>query len=1399
MRRFAALLVLSTVVITAVASGSDVHIRQFPANGSLKLVLHDDINLPFYSWPRTLLTYSVDFSAVKIAADHLQLLDDQTGQPAPFQLSDVRQSADGTLQFARVSFFSDLKPSATVSFELQSVAHPGGSPQDLVTEHTADQFIEIDGGALKVRIPVSQPTGGQSVPGPIVSINRGQGWIGDNRILSPHRPISSVNTQSLAAGPLFRSYAIRYEFAAGGEYTAIVKIVAGYSFVELTEQITGLTKDDGAVMEMAWTGFKPSWRYPADDFDVSSHLRWLGIDEPVITPDIEEDPKWMPANVIEDPSKDMAFELAAYSGNGVRDATPVASFWEERQNASELSLFVLDTLKWQDHQYGIWQPTTALQVHFRHDAADGLLHCTWPLVTGSRSTGIALDDAGRAQADTEKFVKLYLVHGTRFGGSHQAQDMRELRLRSGQVLRSWYGSLSLDRVKNMVLTYPQSARQPAPLSGPQEINSVEEFAARMKTSALALYPLGTNLVAMDIRHREVYDALIPAISRFRADLPETERKRAIALMLLSAYLNSGDDMAAVRICLGGTPNMCADGFSIPAEITYLFPDHPMAAQWRDQFEKTLRLMGCYYTRPDVPQWGALGGRWTESLSVYNWAYLRPTELAEYCASTGDGQNRFANPWMAQRARWLVDELTAPIYNPNPYWRQPKDPNLPPVAAPPPLSPRWKPGMPLSGDFGFDRQYPSHGAHGSGTSILVPWEARDLGQLLRRYDPMVAEHLVWAAAQAASHDGGELSPDSLWARQILGQSPQDSGTPPHLASCKYTGHGIILRAAVNTPDELSIHLDQIDAGPNYRWGDNGQGSCGVLYFYAAGRVWTGHERENTGDHYNEDTIGATNFGFMKGGKYRCIGANTLDRPLYDLGVAQFAQLTSLRGPGAYSWPQYDSRSVMLIGDDYFVLLDRTAAQPVAGSGRFSWFQANDLPFPKLIFLKPRDARVDHWSEVQTQCSRGILRDAPGSSLVLVTHKADAVEMADMTSTPISFIQSADMRRYAWKKGATVIPGVWPVKAPHSADQLFIDEQPISCKLSDGDTFTGLAGVIRHRDDGSTQMAILQGSRIGTRDLVLEVPEADQTGISAVFMQPAEVSGEYFAPHGDSSLSLHCPDFGNSSFYIDGNKQPGQISQQILLFPLAPGRHHWQLTAGLPQPMPVNVNHTEDFADGAVVFFETEPAAGSYELQLSSDGCRTWKPAGKSASSPVRIDGLASQSTVHVRIIASNARQTAGPGDAYPIDVANKPPDPPDGLYLHLAANRVEASWGQVLGVGQYRLYRRHRGEGDDAWKLLFDGPAQSYSDHDATRVVPPDDLPGPEDADQTPSAIYEYTVVAINGNGESPRSRIVSTDPAGWNVWWPPNQTEQFKRQSAYWLPPYVPANQVPPPRYPTGN
>src|SRR5262249_23300292 len=133
-------LVIATAILLLLLSPAVASTHQFPATGSLQFALHDDINLPFYSWPRTLLSYSVDFSASHIRQNQLQLIDDATGKQTPFQLSDITES-NGELKFATLNFFSDLKPGATNSFTLSSANQPA-SIDSQIKATAANDLIE---------------------------------------------------------------------------------------------------------------------------------------------------------------------------------------------------------------------------------------------------------------------------------------------------------------------------------------------------------------------------------------------------------------------------------------------------------------------------------------------------------------------------------------------------------------------------------------------------------------------------------------------------------------------------------------------------------------------------------------------------------------------------------------------------------------------------------------------------------------------------------------------------------------------------------------------------------------------------------------------------------------------------------------------------------------------------------------------------------------------------------------------------------------------------------------------------------------------------------------------------------------------------------------------------------
>ena len=117
--------------------------------------------------------------------------------------------------------------------------------------------------------------------------------------------------------------------------------------------------------------------------------------------------------------------------------------------------------------------------------------------------------------------------------------------------------------------------------------------------------------------------------------------------------------------------------------------------------------------------------------------------------------------------------------------------------------------------------------------------------------------------------------------------------------------------------------------------------------------------------------------------------------------------------------------------------------------------------------------------------------------------------------------------------------------------------------------------------------------------------------------------------------------------------------------------------------------------------------------------------------------------------------------YPVYVTDQVPHAPEGLLvqrnvpraarppvpdettladkLPVAPQSLTITWGEILGAGEYRLYRRAQGSGSS--QRIYSGPSRTHVDR-------PTDVQG----------IQEFYVTAINGNGESAPSIICDTDP-----------------------------------------
>lgn len=1391
------LFILLTAANHAVANNHLTLSKEHP----LRIEIKDSIDFPAYNWSRTLLSYQIEFDS-QIKPEQLQLKNLASGQEVPIQLSNFKKTQSSTV-LATLNFFSDLPSGSERTFELivdDKASEEKDGEDKTLRILKSDQMIEVDADTLAVRLPNSKKfLQGDQIPGPLTSIKLDNTWLGNSLINAGSKQIKSLNTEIEESGELFVSIKLNYQFTDGASYIARLKIVSGYDFIEFEESMQGISTEDKVEVEMQWDQFHPKYRMGADWWPGSqTNDPWQRIDQPIIRAYVNEDPHWEPG-WNEDPSVEMVYKLSPYGGNGVREIPPHMSFWENGANPKELGVFVLNDKMWQDGTYTIWQHSPKLQVRFRYGPNKALdseqaevLVWTWPISEGSRSTGIALYDVETKQAEVEKIREIYSPIEKQGLTSMRRFSIKDMQLRYTQLLRSQYGFLSLNKFKNWILEYPDDAAQPETVFASGKAQTVDEYEDALFHSSFVLYPLGLNVWpgVNSIQHRFVYSWVTDGYNRLQGDFTPEARKRINALLLLAGYITEGEEMHPIRTALAGAPNMAADGWCVPMQIAYLFPEHPMSEEWRNYYEQSVRITSHFFTRPEVPELDSKGGRWTESLGTYNWANLRPLSFSLTAGLLTDGKNRWANPAMAARGQWMVDMLSAPIYNPDTFWRQHATQKS---HSPEPLPENWKVGDPLDPALGFMRQYPAHGAHGSGTTIEPPSVVWLMGEMMRNYNPILAEHLLWIETLSEDYEHNKEHADWLEVEKTL-LDWRNQGTPPELHSTKYTGHGIVLRSGFGTPEELSIHMDQVDRGPNYRWGNSGEGASGSLYFFAQGKFYSAHERENAGDRTMDDTDGVTTFGVMKNGTFRSIGMNLLEQPLYDLGVAQFAELTPRKGKSAYSWPEYQSRNTFLVGTDYFILTDETLDN---AANRFTWFTAKDTEFPKLFFLQPMQVRNDHWTELSTPMTKGFHRQFYGSSRVLVTHKDDVI-VESITPVDLPYLEESSLKGYRKARGFRLPNGAYAVRTPTSTDLVFRNEKGVRYQEKNA-VFAGEVGVIR-RKESSLEMAMVHSQKIGTDGITLEV-NTPELGISLISSDLPSAMGQFDSPKG-GKLTIRLPrTTADLKFYIDATLTPVRAENQDLIVSLPAGAHTWELTVGTPEPMRSRIVRTGNVTGGAQIFWEAGIGTEKIALEISEDNTKTWQlldtfdVQGEKGS--WSVDGLRNDQKVHLRVTSLAKDRRAPSSPAYPLYITAEAPPAPDGLEVSLDQGQTTLSWGEVFGATSYRLYRRSTGT--EAWSLLHDALDHSYIDETANGVVPAYPLPGKIDnfeRDQAKIKIYQYAISAVNLNGEGPKSPVISTDPSSWLNWWPKVENLHFRRRSAYWQPPYVSESMMPPAHYP---
>lgn len=1275
-----ALLIFSGTHGASAFPGQDKKVLKWSDN-KIVILLSDHLNLPEMFWPCTLLEYPVDLSSSAVLPEELQLVERFSGLSIPFQLTKAERK-NGKITSAVLCFFSDLPSGAKKEFILSGKnTFPGLAEQKLpgtVSVSPQNKQILVSNGRVDIRILA--PGEYRELYPPILEIGN-YGVRKGHSVMPSNLHLIKMVVSELEKGKLLADYLIDYQFEGGKDFKIKMRLAAGMDFLETEESMTGFADADSLSWKLVWDKFDPEVRYcpnrPGSPIDKTgkgySNFAWEPVSGSEGDPLASRHPErpYDQKNLVDGK---LPFKITPYHNWMTWWRTTTSAFWNEKTGQT-VGLFIKDFEKWVDPAYPIWGSKDNLSVHFYYK--DGF---SWemPLVEGKRSLGIALYDHQKDVRTVDKSNKPFVYI---------------------DYLRRWYGWISLDKTKDWILDYPSGKpAHPSFFSLPaqeakfnprdllQDLKRTVGQMAEAGERGQGPTPVGT---------RTFYDHIAPLFENVEKTLTETEYRQARALFLFMTYVFMDESLMPMRNMLSGHPNFLADIKGVPGLAAFLFPDHPQAREMADHFEKSIALNLRYHTRPDEPAWEAKGGRWTENLSCYTWAFLRPTLKTSYLLHYYyDGKNRMLQPNISLYGDWLLGSLTSP----------------------------------LDHEKG-KRTYPPQGAH---SRVLTPSNLLfTLGQELWYYDPLLAEHLFWVTSP--DDHGFESKPGrpDAWDSPVKDLFKNPGGTNPHLKSAKYTGYGFNLRQNFGKSDEMYVHLQQIDDGPNYRWGRAAKGGNGIIYYYANGKQYSHNGVEDVGDAPFGDTERCTNFGVKKEKSYRCIGdyrsvgRNDLTDPLYDFGFAQFA---SIQANGEAS-PEYNSRSVLMSGNDYILIFDDVRDNSV--EGRLSWFVGKEDDFPSIQQIKPgvpgAEAKIElsntpYHKDGEELPTKGRYYDGKGDFLTLVTHREK-----------ISAVEEDQAFRINKPDGST--------------DLVFRDDHSLNFDKNEL-IFEGTAGLIHQSaDKKSTEAALFQGRKIGIPGISAELVGSSQYAGMSLRNSTSGFTG-IIQGRGESVIrfSLKSP-VKNLFFYLDGVEMAlVKSGENSYTFRVPAGIHQWQWTSEGLIPEAAEIITSVTGPDWCWLNWKPVTGAVSYSIEKSVDGGVNWTLSAKNIrNTNYKLTGLKAEKKVHVRVRTVGTGGIGEPSGDYPVYPGNTKPHAPEGLTAVKTGNEVNLSWGQVLGADQYVLYQREKGS--SAFKKIYSGSARSASV-------------------KTIGEILEFAVTASNGNGESPMSIIADTDESRLINWYP---------------------------------
>ena len=772
-----------------------------------------------------------------------------------------------------------------------------------------------------------------------------------------------------------------------------------------------------------------------------------------------------------------------------------------------------------------------------------------------------------------------------------------------------------------------------------------------------------------------------------AQLSDEQFARVRAAMALVCYTFADENFYPVENMLAGHPNFLTDLLGTVAVFAALLGKrHPMHDRWLAYYEIAMARNFKYHLRPAVSAWSASGGRWTENVGAYMMCMLRCVIYDCQLIRALDGGEV---PVLYAHLKPFFDFLI--------------DIRLP------------------ENEEGR-RLYAPHGSHACtgayggkyGHGFMLAFV--QLADMLENYEPLYSEYFRHNYRRPDDL-AGVLADAGIYGDSYRPFAHGGGGTPPRMVSRKFTGFGFVLRDRANTDGEMCVMLQQIDEGPNYRWGRAAQGGCGGIYYYADRKRYTDHAPEDVGDENRGDVQSCTNFGVLVGHEFRSVGRNDLTEPLMDFGFARYARVNA----GKYSAPYYKYRSVMMVENRYIAVYD--AVGDARQRGRFAWAQNGRDAFPLIRNLRPGvegkdndpgipvDAASDYRSKYER--SRVKVFDGQGDFFTIVTHLRNYHDERPL--------YSVDKKDY----GAELV-------FPQSRDRVFDDSARIRAEEEDF-SFDGYVGYMTEVA-GEKRLAVFDGSyiRLSGFSLAISHDKNIRRGMSGAEAD-GEVSGRaFFAAAGEVTVTV--PGNREGQVFIDGKKVPFERKGDAFRFRMPAGAHFYNVGRE-PDMAAVDVDRAVSASDGFTVKWQATAGAEGYEICVRPDGEErsVYKAVGRipaaEGENAFFVGGL-KKGKYFVRVRGTCGEKRGAYGAEYPVFVTSELPAPPAGLRVTAEGNGFRAAWGEVLGCDFYRLYR----VSDTGNVLVYEGRRREARTGEG-----------------------EFFVAGVNGNGEGKPSLRRSTE------------------------------------------